>query len=127
MKSYRPHFDGYETFVLFRNEPYHIEIDVIYNEDGVPSECKILHFEPTNYIRNENQSTSDFVKWGGYPDFMQSEYVPTSDDGIPYDFLCCSERHWGDSGTWNVFLLIREKDENGKWIIEDVYLEASCC
>lgn len=125
MKTYHPIWDDYEAFIPFRNEPYHIEIDVEYDEDGVPSKCNIIHFEPTNYIRKE--SNSGFVKWGGYPDFMQSEYVPMSDDGVPYDFLCCSDRHWGDSGTWNVFVLVREKDESGKWIIEDVYMEASCC
>lgn len=126
MKLIKPIWDGYEAFVPFLGEPYHIEIDVIHDDNGIPVKCNIIHFEPTNFIRDE-WNKSHFIKWGGYPDFMQSEFVPTSDDGVPYIFLCHSDRYWGDSGTFNVFVLVREKDENGKWTIEDVYMEASCC
>lgn len=127
MKLKKAIWDGYEAFVPFKGEPYHIEIEVDHDDRGVPSKCRIIHFEPTNFIRETHFNNTHFIKWGGYPDFCQGEYMPESDDGVPYTFLCCSDRYWGDSGTFNVFVLVREKDENGKWIIEDVYMEASCC
>lgn len=57
--------------------------------------------------------------------YLQKKYaLPYSDDDRPYDFLCMVDNGWGDSGTCNIFILVR-KCELG-YEVEDLYMEYSC-
>lgn len=63
-----------------------------------------------------------YLKFGGWPDFIQNECEPVAEDGTPYTYICTINNDWGDSGNGNVFALIRDN-----FFVEDVYIEASCC
>lgn len=65
------------------------------------------------------------MQWGGYPKFRQDASIPCSDAGIPYDFLCMVDNGWGDSGTCNIFVLVRQGQL--AYEVEDLYMEYSCC
>lgn len=115
--------DECRAVILFRGEPYSVWFDIVYDDHGIPSHCKLLEFCPTYGSLTEDKG--GYVQWGGYPKFRQDASIPCSDDGIPYDFLCMVDNGWGDSGTCNIFILVH-KGELG-WEVEDLYMEYSCC
>ena len=54
-----------------------------------------------------------------------------SDDGRHYKYICTINNYWGDVGNGNIFALLEKDwdDEAGDFvgfIVEDVYVEASC-
>lgn len=112
-----------EAIILFRGEPYSVKFDIVYDDHGIPSRCKLLELQPTDQSLSEDRG--NYVQWGGYPDFKQDTAIPYSDDDRPYDFLCMVDNGWGDSGTCNIFILVR-KGELG-YEVEDLYMEYSCC
>jgi hypothetical protein len=112
-----------EASILFRGEPYFVKFDIVYDDHAIPSRCDLLEFCPTKQPLDEDRGS--YVQWGGYPHFKQDTAIPYSDDGIPYDFLCMVDNGWGDSGTCNIFILVR-KGELG-YEVEDLYMEYSCC
>jgi hypothetical protein len=111
-----------EANIIFRGEVYFVKFDIVYDDYGVPSRCNLLEFSPTVGIPNKDYG--HYVQWGGWPRFRQESIKPYSDDGRPYDFLCMVDNGWGDSGTCNIFILVR-KGELG-YEVEDLYMEYSC-
>ncbi len=103
--------------------PYYIKFHIEYDYDGVPSKAIIEEWNITDKKLEETKNAS-YVKWGGYPIFVQSEIIPMSDDGKEYFYLCTIDNDWGDSGNCNVFVLLEESEFG--LIPKDVFLEASC-
>jgi hypothetical protein len=115
--------DDCEAAILFRGEPYFVKFDIVYNDQGIPKTCKILEFCPTK--QELDGSRGHYVQWGGWPNFRQDSVKPYSDDGRPYDFLCMVDNGWGDSGTCNIFVLVKQGQMG--YEVEDLYMEYSCC
>lgn len=123
MKFLSPIFtNDCEASILFRGEPYFVKFEIKYDDDGVPDTCEILEFYPTKQPLDISYGYRGYVKWGWYPDFRQSAVIPCSDDNRRYDFLCTVDNHWGDSGTCNIFVLVKRSPLG--YEIEDVYMEA---
>lgn len=122
--------DDCEVSMLFMGEPYFIRFEIEY-DDAMPVRCHMLDFCLTKQSLDEIKWPNLphkrlwYVKWGGYPIFIQNEVNPISDDGRPYVYLCTVNNEWGDSGNCNIFILVR-KGELG-YEVEDVYMEYSCC
>jgi hypothetical protein len=79
--------------------------------------------------RSNDEATENeeggFYKWAGFPEFIQSNFQPISDDGRLYHYICTIQNDWGDMGNANVFALLGGwKDD--RLIVEDVFVEASC-
>jgi hypothetical protein len=108
---------------MFRGEPYSVWFDIIYDDHGIPSHCKLLEFSPTTQPLSEDRGS--YVQWGGWPKFRQDSINPYSNDGRPYDFLCMVDNGWGDSGTCNIFVLVKQGQIG--YEIEDLFMEYSCC
>jgi hypothetical protein len=133
MKFFKPIYtEDYEAIIPFRGQKYSVEIEIIYEDYGMPTGCAILDFKKLSEsadISVSSNSRSPLVKWGGSPRFIQDEYYPIADDGTPYDFLCTVENSWGDSGNCNIFILVEERELGDSFFyeIKDVFVEASCC
>lgn len=131
MKFFKPIYtEDYKAVIPYLGDKYSVEIELIYNDYGMPTDCKILEFkrvsEDTPLTKSNFERNSwSLVKWGGSPRFIQDEYYPMTDYDVPYDFLCTVEDGWGDSGNCNVFILT-EPYEDGMMVV-DVFVEASCC
>lgn len=115
--------DDCEATILFRGEPYFVKFEIVYDDHGVPHRCDLLRFCPAQLPLDEDRG--NYVQWGGYPHFKQCEVMPFADDGRPYDFLCMVDNGWGDSGTCNIFVLVRQGQTG--YEVEDLYMEYSCC
>ena len=127
MKLKQPIFtDDLSAVIDIDGSPVDIELELEYDNDGIPSRIKVIRFEDTNKPLTVEKPRSDYVKWGGYPDFKQSEVIPVSDDGREYKYLCTVYNNWGDMGTCNIFILREISCDQVINVIEDIYLEASC-
>jgi len=117
--------DDIENIIILHGRPYYINLELVYDDNGIPMGVKVLDFElnsdrKVNYTKWHAWS----VKWGGFPEFVQGEVVPVSEDGRPYQYICTVNNNWGDNGNCNIFILFSGAKFNQK--IEDIYLEASC-
>jgi hypothetical protein len=115
--------DDCEAIIPFRDQAYSVKFDIIYDELGCPEKCNLLEFLPAK--DQISKSKGDYVQWGGWPKFRQESVKPYSDDGRPYDFLCMVDNGWGDSGTCNIFVLVKQGQIG--YEVEDLFMEYSCC
>jgi hypothetical protein len=116
-----------EAIIPINGQNYFVQIDIVFDENGVPDVCLVENFRKTDLPETYSSSHTRYycVKWGGYPHFIQNEYVPLSDDFRPYTYICTVDNRWGDAGNCNIFFLF--KDVNSPNLeIEDVFMEASC-
>mgnify|MGYP000349606539 CR=1 FL=1 len=127
MRFKQPIFtDDLSAVIEIDGSPVDIELELLYDNEGIPSKVNVIRFEDTSKPLTIECPRSDYVKWGGYPDFKQSEVIPVSYDGREYKYLCTVYNNWGDMGTCNIFVLFKQ-DYNGVTMqVEDIYLEASC-
>lgn len=121
------------TVVMFlQGKKYKVTVNFEFNDrecGGMPTGGKItivptdeeLTVSLDNSKGRHYRDSRYLYKFGGFPSFIQNAVEPAADDGCPYDYICTIENGWGDSGNGNLFALIR----NG--VVEDVYVEASCC
>lgn len=116
--------DDTHAIVPIKGQNFFIAFDIEHDNNGVPFRANITEYVETTFpaTKEKNGSKYRYVKWGGYPDFRQSEVVPFSNDGREYSYLCTVYNNWGDSGNCNLFILMGEDGVT----IEDIYLEASC-
>lgn len=127
--------EEYNAVIEYRGQKYSVKIDISYDNDSIPEKCNISFertFDEELSVTPNNYDRGNYVKWGGYPHFLQGECWPATDEGIPYDFLCTVENEWGDMGNCNIFILTKKVEcdvlrENYHYEIVDVYMEASCC
>lgn len=126
--------EEYSAVIEYRGQKYSVEIDILYDNNSVPEKCNILFeriFDKELTVSKANYFRGNFVKWGGYPRFLQEECWPATDEGIPYDYLCTVDNKWGDMGNCNIFILTKKVEcdvltNNYHYEIVDVYMEASC-
>ena len=127
--------EEYNAVIEYRGQKYSVGIDISYDNDSIPEKCNISFervFDKELSVTPNDYDRGNYVKWGGYPNFLQGECWPATDEGIPYDFLCTVENQWGDMGNCNVFILTKKVEcdvlkDNYHYEIVDVYMEASCC
>lgn len=127
--------EEYNAVIEYRGQKYSVGIDISYDNDSIPEKCNISFervFDKELSVTPNDYDRGNYVKWGGYPNFVQGECWPATDEGIPYDFLCTVENQWGDMGNCNVFILTKKVEcdvlkDNYHYEIVDVYMEASCC
>lgn len=112
--------DDTRAIIPINGVHYDVDFELIYDDRGVPDKCIFHKFNKTDKPLTTDQDSTDYVQWRGVPHFRQGQVIPTDDDGLEYVFLCLIDNGWGDSGTVNIFVLI--KDE----IMIDHYMEASC-
>lgn len=125
MKLIRPVWtNNCEAVILFRGEPYLVKFNIVYDDNSVPCYCHLQEFWPTKEPLDVDDSRGGYVQWGGCPDFRQDDAIPYSDDYRPYDFLCMVDNGWGDSGTCNIFVLVKQGQI--RYEVEDLYMEYSC-
>lgn len=105
-----------EATILINGVRTYVALELEYDDSGCPEKCNLLDFDQVD-TGPLTISKGTYVKWGGWPDFIQGEICPTGDDLVPYFYLCTIYNNWGDSGNTNVFIDLRTKD---------VYIEASC-
>lgn len=114
-----------EVSMLIRGNPYFIKLELIYDDNGIPDRIEVLEFCSTKQSLDEKDWYSGaYVSWGGWPRFRQFEVRPANDDGVPYDFLCTINNHWGDMGNCNIF--VEFSGPNHDLVIKDIYMEFSC-
>lgn len=112
--------------MYLNNRKCRVTLDMKFDDCGYPESAKIsiqhaLENEPLTVSGEPNE----WYKFGGFPEFVQSPVEPIK-DGKPYTFICCIRECWGDCGNANIFALITESDNN-EFIVDDVYVESSCC
>lgn len=109
-----------------------ITIEVEYDESSsMPIDAKLDIKKTEDPLTESDDHPRCYFKWGGYPEFIQNEVCPMSDDGRHYKYICTINNYWGDAGNGNIFALLEKDwdDEDGDFvgfIVEDVYVEASC-
>lgn len=107
--------------VMFLNgRKYKVKIEIKYDDDAIPVDAEV-DMKPCNEPLTPSSSKKEYYKFGGFPRFIQNVFEPVTDDGVPYTYLCTIENNWGDCGNCNIFVLIKDD------VVEDVFIEASCC
>lgn len=132
-----------EAIILFKGEKYHVKFELLFDKYTKPDDaggtpichgCKFHIFKRVpddTPLSNSVYGGHYCVVWSPYPNFIQDQVCPATDDGIPYDFLCTVEDGWGDSGNHNIFIrteMSKESMELGthQLNIIDTYVESSC-
>lgn len=125
MKSPSSIYTDSSTVVMYLNGlKYKVSIDVKYDEhSAMPIDAKVDLVCTEEELTKSSGKTSNYYKFGGYPNFIQTPVEPMSDYGKPYTYICTINNDWGDCGNANIFALISDSGDN----VEDVYVEASCC
>lgn len=117
------------TAIMFINGvKCRVTVDISYDDHAMPVDAKVqieTVSESEPICTNQEKISQAYYKFGGWPDFVQNKWEPVADDGTPYTYICTVECNWGDSGNGNVFALIR-RGQLG-FVVEDVFVEASCC
>ena len=112
--------DDTRAIVQINGTHYDIDFELHYDESCVPQSCTFHKFNKTNQPLTQDSNSANYVRWRGAPDFRQGQVIPTDDDGVEYSFLCTINNNWGDSGTVNIFVLIKDNLLIYHWV------EASC-
>lgn len=119
----------WSAIIIYRGEKYAVSVELEYNNHGMPDRCSVQfapapNAELTKSIDHNIAGLPYEVKWGGWPEFIQGEIWPATDDGNPFDYLCTINIQWGDNGNVNIFIST-QKTATGYEVLE-TYLEASC-
>jgi hypothetical protein len=119
--------------ILFRGKKYIVNFQLKCDASYIPNGVDIIEFTRVDKtaeltISCDYLATFEsrfYVKWGGSPRFIQSEYYPINSDGMIYDFLCTVENCWGDGGNCNIFIDTTIGEDN-TLVINDIFVESSC-
>lgn len=98
------------------NRKFHIVVEINYSDTEVIPDSCLVELEETdkeeNYChidRYSSHSRNNYIKWGGYPDFIQGTIYPKSENPLhEVYYLCTVYDEWGDMGNNNVFLILDE-------------------
>lgn len=110
--------------ILYRGEKYAVSVELEYDNHGIPDRCSVQFTSAPHAELTKSTNHNYEVKCGGWPEFIQGEIWPATDDGNPFDYLCTINTQWGDAGNVNIFIST-QKTATGYKILE-TYLEASC-